>query len=196
MAATATLRCNCGRPHEEEYPALQTPGRRAGRGDPGRVSASAAPALLGAQDAESVRGGAAVRSRRGEAGCPTHLSGRQPSCGPASVRAISVSLAGQVFPLVRRLERDLPELLTFFEFPRAPVAEAAHHQCHRAVLCRGAAEDSAHGRVHQCPERGSDHLCDFPVALMRTGKPTPSNYLHRQLDVTPCKNSIDNKSFD
>ncbi len=27
----------------------------------------------------------------------------------------------------------------------------------------------------------------FSVASMKTGKPTPSNYLHKQLDVTPTQ---------
>jgi len=29
---------------------------------------------------------------------------------------------------VRRLQQDLPELLSFFAFPSAPVAQTAHHQ--------------------------------------------------------------------
>jgi putative transposase len=36
---------------------------------------------------------------------------------------------------VRQLERDLPELLAFFRFPTS-LAQAAHHQYHRTLLCR------------------------------------------------------------
>ena len=50
MAATATLRCNCGRP-QKKNPALQTPGRRAGGGYPDHLSSRRPSALLGAQDA-------------------------------------------------------------------------------------------------------------------------------------------------
>jgi transposase-like protein len=36
--------------------------------------------------------------------------------------------------VVRRLERDLPELLSLLHLSPAPVAETAHHQCDRALL--------------------------------------------------------------
>jgi putative transposase len=45
--------------------------------------------------------------------------------------------------MVKRLGRDLPELLSFFAFPRQPVAQAAHHQRDRALFCRGTTADQA-----------------------------------------------------
>ena len=133
----------------------------AGCSNPGRVSASAAPALLGAQDAQSVRGGAPCRPRRSEARCATHLSSRQPRGRSQSVPAISISLAGQIFQVGETPGTRSARTADVFRISTAPVAEAAHHQCDREMFCRSTAEDTADGRIHQCRERGSNHLCDF-----------------------------------
>jgi putative transposase len=63
--------------------------------------------------------------------------------------------------LVKRLERDLPELLTFFEFPRHLWRKLRTTNAIERSLRRGAAQDSADGGVYQRRKRGSDHLCDF-----------------------------------
>ena len=72
--------------------------------------------------------------------------------------------------LVRRLELDLPELLTF---PAAAVAQAAHHQRHRALLRRSPQAHPAHGPVHQPAERGANPLCHLLQIQRAVAKPHP-----------------------
>ena len=92
--------------------------RGAGGGTADRLSARPASALLGAHDAQYLRGGPAVRPRPRQARRAEDLS------GPRLAEARRAFLRFKwnwdaVYPaLVRRLERDLPELLNFFQFPR------------------------------------------------------------------------------
>src|SRR5712691_5485847 len=51
-----------------------------------------------------------------------------------------------------------PELLCLSP---APLEEAAHHQCHRALLRGSPPAHAPHGGLHQCRERRSNHLCDL-----------------------------------
>jgi hypothetical protein len=81
------------------------------RGDSYCLSAGAPSALLGAQDAEHSREGAELRLRRSESRSPGHLPGPEP--GP-SRSCVSQSPR----PLAPLLSQDLPELLSFFAFPR------------------------------------------------------------------------------
>ena len=83
------------------------------------LSPRATPALLGAQDAQPARRGAAPRSTASKTRCPAHLSGPQRRAGPPRLRGAFAFTGRAHYPgLVKRLQRDLPELLTFFDFPQ------------------------------------------------------------------------------
>ena len=75
--------------------------------------------------------------------------------------------------MVRRLERDLPELLSFFAFPRPPVAQAQDDQRDRALLCGSTTADSAHGLLCKCRERGPHHLLHLPALQPGVENPHP-----------------------
>ncbi len=68
-------------------------------------------------------------------------------------------------------------------FP-ASMAETAHHQCYRALLRGSAASNPAHGVLCKRAKRGPNHLLHLPRDSTWNGKPAPSRYLHKQLDVT------------
>src|SRR5712691_7358954 len=91
---------------------------RFGGGDSDRLSTGASSALLGAQNAQYFRQGAQVRPRRSEEWRSGYLFGGEPGPGRSRLRAFRARWRRQYAAMVRRLERDLPELLSFFAFPR------------------------------------------------------------------------------
>ncbi len=86
-------------------------------------------------------------------------------------------------PLLRRLEQDLPALLTFFEFPRTCGANCAQPMLSSDALSRCDGERDRWS-CSAMSKAWIESSMRFSAGSMRTGKPTPSNYLHRQLDVT------------
>ena len=66
-----------------------------------------------------------------------------------------------VYPrLAKSLEKDLPELLNFYTFPKHLWKKLRTTNPSADGLLRGsAATDQAHGGLYQCPERGPNHLC-------------------------------------
>ena len=92
---------------------------RTGGGDSHRLSAGAASALLGAQDAQYLGESAQARLRRGESrGQAIYLAESRAHAEAAFRRFRARWRTGVSGRMVRRLERDLPELLSFFAFPR------------------------------------------------------------------------------
>ena len=96
------------------------------------LSAGGSSALLGAQDAQhSARRCASEtttpssRMLKRSTKRPTDQAGRSRLFSRFQP-ALADSLSR---PWFSRLEKDLPDLLTFFSFPKAPVEKAAHHQC-------------------------------------------------------------------
>jgi hypothetical protein len=83
---------------------------------PTGLSASAASTLLGAQDAQYF--GARAQTRLGEERGAGDLFGRKSCPRGRSLSPLSARWHGEYGPIVRRLQRDLPELLSFFAFPR------------------------------------------------------------------------------
>jgi len=87
--------------------------------------------------------------------------------------------------MVRRLQQDLPELLSFFAFPRhlwrklrtTNVIDAASSKFGDALVPWCALSMSRAWTASSTP---------FSRDLTWNGKPAPSTYLHKQLDVT-CK---------
>ena len=81
---------------------------------------------------------------------------------------------------VRWLERDIPELLTFFEFPghlwRKLRTTNAIERCFVKVRRR-----TRPMVVFTTSRAWTESSMRFSAALMRTGKPTPSNYYTRSL---------------
>ena len=69
-------------------------------------------------------------------------------------------------------------------FPRAEflslsptsVAQAAHHQHHRTLLCRSQAANPTHGLLRQRGERGPDYLLYLPALQPRLEKPHPQAF--------------------
>ena len=147
--------------------------RRAGRGHRDHLSAGASSALLGAQDAQpagrrtAARSGAMKRDAQRIYLAATRAQARR------AFERFRFHWQALYPALVKRLERDLPELLTFFDFPAAAVAQAAHHQRHRALLRRSPAPHPAHGPVRQCSQRGANHLCHFSELQPAMAKPHP-----------------------
>jgi hypothetical protein len=94
-------------------------------GCPGRATALqtvyprvAHQAGLGSQDAQHSREGPQTRLRCGQNRCSGHLSGRWASPNTER-RARFCRRWRQLYPsIVRPLERDLPDLLAFFRFPK------------------------------------------------------------------------------
>ena len=64
--------------------------------------------------------------------------------------------------LVRRLERDLPQLLSFFAFPPHLWRKLRTTQRDRALLCRGAPPYPADGLLCERRKCGSHHLLHLP----------------------------------
>src|SRR5579875_3823415 len=60
--------------------------------------------------------------------------------------------------VVKRPEYSFPELFSFYG-SRSSVAEFAHDERHRALLCRNAAPDPAHGLLCQRRKRGPNRRC-------------------------------------
>ena len=63
------------------------------------------------------------------------------------------------------------------------VAQTANRPRDRALLRRGLPPNPTHGVLCQCRNRGPHHT-PFSRDSTWNGKPAPSTYLHRQLDVT------------
>ena len=108
---------------------------------------------------------------------------RKPSIGPtadarreAAFRRFRRRWQRDYGPMVRRLERDLPELLSFFALPRHLWKKAAHHQHHRALFRRSAPPNPAHGLLRQRAERGPNHLLHLPELQPGMEKPHPQPF--------------------
>ncbi len=85
--------------------------------------------------------------------------------------------------MVRQLQRDLPELLLFFACPRHLWRKLRTTN----VIERCFVEVRRRTRpmvVFTNVEASIGSSMRFPVGSMKTGRTTPSNYLHKQLDVT------------
>jgi hypothetical protein len=86
--------------------------------------------------------------------------------------------------MVRQLERDLPELLHFFALPSHLWRKLRTTN----IIERAASSKSvgAPGPWSCSPtsKAWTGSSMRFSVVSTRTGKPTPSTYLHKQLDVT------------
>jgi len=117
------------------------------------------PALLGAQDAQPARWGAPPRSTASKTRCPTHLSGPQRRAGSRRLRAISLSLANSLPRPGQTSPARLARTAHLLRLPAAAMAQAAHHQRHRALLRRGPPPHPAHGPIHQHCQRGANRLC-------------------------------------
>ena len=85
--------------------------------------------------------------------------------------------------LVRQLERDLPELLHFFALPSHPWRKLhtvnVIERCFVEVRQRTRPWSSS-----PTSKAWTGSFMRFSAASTRTGKPTPSTYLHQQLDIT------------
>ena len=91
--------------------------RRVGGGDRDDLSAGAASTLWGAQDAQPSREGSQARLRGGQTRRPSDLPGRQ-SGTSAAFYHFRCRWRDDYPTMVRRLEKELPERLSFFSFPR------------------------------------------------------------------------------
>ena len=75
--------------------------------------------------------------------------------------------------MVRRLQHRSAGVAVVLRFPPASVAQTAHHQRDRALLCRGAAENPPYGVLCECRERGSHHLFHLPEIQPGMENPHP-----------------------
>ena len=92
--------------------------------------------------------------------------------------------------MVRQLERDLPELLHFCAFPRHLWRKLRTTN----IIERCFVEVRRRTRpmvVFTNVESWTGLSMRFSVVSMRTKRTAPSNYLHKQLDVTPGTISVD-----
>src|SRR5581483_3857491 len=81
------------------------------------------------------------------------------------------------------------------QLPPALVAEAAHHQRHRALLCRGKAAYPAHGVLCERKQRGPNHLLHLPALQPGMEKPHPQGfYTSRVTSPSPTHFWIDSAS--
>src|SRR5581483_10818303 len=149
---------------------------RAGGGDCDGVSPGAASALLGAQDAEPSGTRAETRLRRGQARRAGNLSGRQPTPGPGCLSPLSPPLAGRLPSPGATTGARSARTAVILQLPPALVAEAAHHQRHRALLCRGPAAYPAHGVLCERKQRGPNHLLHLPALQPGMEKPHPQGF--------------------
>jgi hypothetical protein len=86
--------------------------------------------------------------------------------------------------MVRQLERDLPELMSCFNFPRSLWRKLLYYQYHRALFCGGAPPNAPHGLLCQLGRVRSNHLLDLPPLQPGMEKLVPSGFLHKELDLT------------
>ncbi len=62
--------------------------------------------------------------------------------------------------MVKQLEKDLPDLLSFFSFPQHLWA-VAHYQYYRALFCGGTTADATDGLLCEREKCGPNHLFHF-----------------------------------
>jgi hypothetical protein len=68
-----------------------------------------------------------------------------------------------IYPgMVKRLGTDLPELLSFYRFPRHLWRRLRTDECHRARFRRSASANATHGLLCERGERRPDQLFDLP----------------------------------
>ena len=91
---------------------------RLGSGDSYGLSAGAASTLLGAQDAKHFRENTKARLRRSEGGAQAIYLADSRAQAEAAFRRFRARWQRTYPAVVQRLARDLPELLSFFAFPR------------------------------------------------------------------------------
>jgi Transposase, Mutator family len=91
---------------------------RPGGGHSHRLPASAASTLLGAQDAEHSGKSAEARLRRSEGRSPGDLLGGKSDAGPSYFSRLPLALVPCLPGHGSAVAQDLPELLSFFAFPR------------------------------------------------------------------------------
>ncbi len=89
-----------------------------GGSDSHHLSAGATSALLGAQDAQHSGEGTEVRLRRSESWSPAIYKAESRAQAQAAFRRFRARWHRTYPGVVKRLGRDLPELLSFFAFPR------------------------------------------------------------------------------
>src|SRR5262249_25987896 len=117
-----------------------------------------------------------------EGKCASHLSGLQPSAGPSRLPAVSSSLAVGLPRNGPATGEGSSRTTFFFPLSPAPVAQAAHHQCH----CRGSPPTHASdGVLCQRRQRGSDHLLDLPPIHPGLEKPHPPPFYTSSLTSPP-----------
>ena len=146
---------------------------RLGGGDPDCLPSRSASALLGAQNAQPSGEGAQARLPRSEGGSPGHLSGKKPRPGGSGVSRLPHPLAPAIHPRDATLgTRPTGTVLVLHLFP-APVAQPAHHQRDRTLLCRSPAPDSTHCVLCKRRKRGSHHLLHFPEIQSGVENPHP-----------------------
>ena len=91
-----------------------------------------------------------------------------------------------VYPrLVTSLEKDLPDLLNFYAFPKHLWKKLRTTNPSADGLLRGSPPpNSAHGGLYQCPERRPDYLCHLQPLQRRLAHPYPRAFYTKNL-TTP-----------
>src|SRR5579864_2431124 len=146
---------------------------RLGGGDTHRLSASAASTLLGAQDAQHFREGQETRLRGRQGRSPGHLPGGGPSPCRSRFPQIPRPLAPHLSQHGQKVGPRLARVAIVLRLPPASVAQTAHHQRHRALLCRSATPHSTHGLLCERRKRGSHHLLHLPALQPGMENPHP-----------------------
>src|SRR5689334_9304758 len=86
--------------------------------------------------AEHFRESAEARLRRSEGRSPGHLSGREPGAGGSCLSHLPLALGSSVLRDGPAAAGGSARVVVVFRFPPSFVAQTAHHQRDRALLCR------------------------------------------------------------
>jgi transposase-like protein len=88
-----------------------------------------------------------------------------------------------VYPKVaRRLEKDLPDLLNFYAFPKHLWKKLrTTNAMERCPALRDPTPYPTQGGLYQRPERGPDYLCHLPPLQRRLAKPYPRAFYTNRL---------------
>src|SRR5436190_5766901 len=132
------------------------------------VPVVAAPAPYSA-DAEHSGESSPAGLRGGENQRAGHLPGRESARGRAGRSPLPRSLADRLSDDGETAGERSARAAHLLRLSWAPLAQAAHHQCHRALLCGGASSHTPHGLLRQRRERGPHYLCHLQ-RLQRTAR--------------------------
>src|SRR6202007_1802490 len=87
----------------------------------------------------------------------------------------------------------LARVAVVLRFSPTPMAQTAHHQRDRALLCGSATPHSPHGVLRQRGKRGPHHLLHLPEIQPRMENPHPQPIYTSSLTAPECR--VDCKHF-